>query len=794
MTRRILWVVGMVLISYSLKAQYKIGGTVLDKETKRIEFVSVNLQQRDSTIAQTITDSFGNFMFDNIKNGLYNLELEYWGNIKNQSIEIINNNMVLNIEFDSIAQYMDEVIVEAKKPIIEKKIDRLVFNVENSITSVGGSALDALTKTPYVQVRNNFIGLIGKSGVAIMVDDKLIQLSGEDLINYLQSIKSEDISKIEVITNPTAKYDAEGNSGLINIVLKKAKRNELFSGNIFTALEKRTYFSNSSGLGLNYRKNKIYISTGLNGNIGKTAPTEEFAALYIDRELKQISDRTDYRKNIAARFLIEYDISEKSKIGFQYLGGYSRPDVKENIRSHYLTFAGNDSTLKTYAYKNTQSAFSSFNLNYNSKLDDKGKKMFFDINYLINSNTNERPFDSKTYNQLGELINGSSTGNRNNGIQHISIFASKLDFEIPNKIANLSFGTKVSFMTNKSNNAMYELIGNEYVIDNRQSDTFEYREQIQALYFTLSKAIKKWEFQFGLRGENTQTKSISLTYDTTTQKNYFKTFPTAYINYTPNDENVFSLNYGRRIGRPTYRWLNPFRWYSNKLNYSEGNPFLQPTYLNNFEFSHLYKNKLNSTLFFTYQTNGYNQLAFADNSSDIFYFKPINFFTEYSIGLTEYYQFEIGKTITTTAITNIYHTITSSDIPITDKVKSMTSANIQLQNSFLLNKSKTLFAELNAWYQLPQTTGLLNERSSGSVDLGMKYLLLNKKLTVSLNISDIFKTSYNRYYNTINGIEQNFKNYYDNRYIRLSINYNFGNKSIRNKNQSQSNDEERRRI
>lgn len=787
-------VCGLMLFFNTALAQYKISGNVTDEDSIALEFVAVSLLLNDSIVSQIVSDSVGFFEVKNVSNGNYNIEFEYLDRIKRQHIEIESKDITLSIIIDSVSQNLGSVIIEGRKPIIEKKIDRLIFNVENNITAIGGNALEALSKTPYVQVKNEYIGLIGKSSVAVMVNDKLIQLSGPDLLNYLQSIRSDDISRIEVITNPSAKYDAEGNSGLINIVMKQNKKNDFISGNILASHEQRTYISNSGGIGLNYRKDNFYISTGVNANYGRTAPVEELTAKYPDRKLEQISNRIDYRKNISGRLLAEYEISAKSKIGVQYMGGYSLPDIKEDIKSSYSIGIDLDSTINTKAYKNTQSIFNSCNIYYHTLLDSAGKKMFFDISYFNTKTENERPFNSNTYNNLGELINGSFIGNRNNGLQNISIITSKLDFEIPNKIANLTFGAKASFMKNKSNNAMFNLIGNEYFIDPSQSDTFQYSENIQAVYFTLSKAVNKWEFQFGLRGENTQTKGVSIINNTSTENNYFKLFPTAYISYNPNENNVFSLKYGRRIGRPNYGLLNPFRWYLNTHNYSEGNPYLQPTFLHYVELGHLYKNRLNTTAYFSYQANGYNQLAFVEENSETLYFKPINFFTQISIGINVYYQFEIAKRITTKFIADMYYTISRSKINITENQKSMLSANFQIQNSVVFNEKKTLFADFNIWYQLPQVSGILNERSSASIDLGLKYLMLDKRLSLVLNASDIFRTNYNRYYNTINGIDQTFNNYYDNRLIRFSINYQFGNKSIRNKQQSQSNDEERKRT
>ena len=776
-------------------AQFKITGKIIDQDNRPLEFVNLSLKEDTKIIQNTSSDSIGSFYFRNLKPNKYNLFCTYLTFAKKQiSIDVIDDTTII-LKLD-VTNTLEEIIITGKKPLIERKIDKLVFNIENSITPVGGDALDALRVTPSVQVGNDQIGLVGKSSVSLMLNDKFVELSGTDLIGFLKTIKAQDLAKIEVISNPTAKYDAEGNSGIINLILKKNSNVENLSGTIYSSYEQRTYATISLGVGVNYKHKKLNVSTGLNAINGRSAPEENMTIYYPYQTVQQKSNRIDYRKNLSFRLTADYQLSKNLTIGTQYLGGYGLPDVDENILTQYINPENNniDSLLLTNAYKTSKNEYHSFNFNFNAKIDSIGRKIYCDINYLTRIDNNERPFSSLTYDESGLSIPNSLLRNKNIGSQEISILTSKIDIEIPNKIVDLTFGAKASFIQNKSNNAFYNSLNNEYYYNVSQSDTFAYNENNQAIYFSLDKVLNKWELQIGLRDEMTQTKGYSLVYDQTNSNRYMKLFPTFFVNYKQNENSTFSLSYNKRISRPSYRWLNPFRWYLNPNNYSEGNPFLQPTYRNSIELSHLYKNTLNSTLYFYYQTDGYTQLAFVSDTSNLVVFKPINFFQVYTIGINEYWQLTVSKNLSTYFGLVVFYNITNSNNALTIPSRQSVSANIQNNSTYVLNKKKTLSIEMNVFYQLPQVVGILIQKGFGSLDLGIKYLLFDKALTVGFNASDIFKTSVGVLTNNINGINERFANYYDNRQFRLSLNYSFGNKKIIGKQIKQSNDEERGRT
>lgn len=787
-------VLACLLFSNLIFSQKVIRGKVVDKDNSPLEFATLILKSDLTLISSALSDSVGNFKFTNLTDERYTLICNYLSFNKKEVSFVLKKDTSLFFMMDSVLNNLKEVVVSGKQPIFERKIDRFVFNVSNSAILQGGNALDALQQTPTVKVSNESIGLAGKSTVAIMLNDKLIQISGSDLINFLKSISVSDISKIEIITNPPSKYDAEGNSGLINIVTKSVGINNYYSALVQLSMRQSTYSTLGGGAGFNFKKNNLYFSTGFNLNNGSVAPLEQMSIYYPTHSWIQRSERIDYSKNTSGRVTAEYQL-KKSKIGFQYLGGYSMPDIKEKITIKSLDNSNNlDSTIYTNAYKKAISKYNSLSLNYSCNLDTLGKKVSVDASYWSGTNENKRPFSGFTSNSTGITNPYSLYENETNSTQQISILTSKIDFEVPNKIVNLSFGGKLSISNTKSNNSFYKIINNDYLIDYSKTDSYNYRENTEAVYLSLNKSFKKIEIQSGLRGEYTETTGISYAYNQVNKNFYFRLFPTLFLKYVPNKTNTFSLNYNKRIGRPSYRWLNPFKWYLNNNTYSEGNPFLQPVYAHNFEIAHLFKDNLNTSLYFNAIENGYNQLTFVSNSTNDIVLKPVNFFKNYTWGITESYSINKWDRFSSNLELELSYSLTKSSNPNTiNKFENFTTY-VSSYSTYMLNKNKTIFIELNAWYQFPQIIGTLKAGANSSVDIGAKYLLVKRKLSVGVNIIDIFKKSVSPLYNTINSINQSFVNYYDNRQLKISISYNFGNIKIKNKTINQSNDEEKRRT
>ncbi|CAL2081150.1 TonB-dependent receptor domain-containing protein [Tenacibaculum sp. 190524A02b] len=769
-------------------------GIIKDNNNTPIAFANVIVKQNNQMITGTITDEEGKFEITVTKKKPFQIEISFinyesW----HKEVTAISNTDFGVIILKEIKNELDEVIITAKKPTIKRKVDRLVFNIENSIVSSGGDAMDVLKKTPGVRVGDNAISLIGKSSVRILINDRISPLTGEDLTNYLQSLNSNDITKIEVITNPPSKYEAAGNSGLINIVLKKAKKN-YFGGNVRSTYRQATYASAILGGGITYQKNKLSLFTNINASNGSVEVNETNKIFYPNQTWDTDSKVRYFTKSIAARAGIDYDINENTSFGFQYLGGTSKPDNNEitntNLINNLRTI---DSLLLTKAGVDKKNYYHSFNGHFKAELDTLGKSINVDVDYFIYDNKQTRNNTTETF-QQGNLVQNPTNVFRNTSNQHIKSFTSGIDLEWPSKFANLEFGGKVSFIKNNSDVSAFNFQNNTFTINPNQSNVFEYQENTQAIYASVSKSLKKWDFKLGLRMEFTQTEGNSITLNQLNENNYNKLFPTAYVTYNPNDSHSLSLNYGKRINRPNYHELNPFRWYSNPFSYSEGNPFLQPSFIDNFELSHTFKNNLNTSFYVSFTEDGSDQITLTDSNTNIQATVRRNFLTQNVLGIYQSYTLKKVKWLESYLQYDVNYSKIKSNLPNTIQEQDGFNFYGAIDNSFYFNNSKTFLGEFNFWYSSPSVSGVDRIGQSYAADMGLKWLFLDKKLQVNFVLTDIFKTNRSVIKSIVNGIKQEYNNYYDNRQLRVSLTYKFGNSKLRSKRKSFSNEEERSRA
>lgn len=692
-----------------------------------------------------------------------------------------------------VEKQIEEINIKGKKKLIERKVDRLVFNVENSISATGGDALDALKVTPGLKFQSDQISMIGKSGMSVMIDDRLMQLSGDDLINFLKTIKSDDIKSIEVITNPPAKYDAEGNSGIVNIKLKKAKKNSI-SGNLRTSYTQATYSLGSFGGGLNYQKDKLTITSNINYSNGSIAPYQEYTINYPNYTWFEKNNRRSFQNSLSGRIALDYQINTKKTMGLQYSGAFSKP-IRKGTNTSYITNNNSvlDSLIITPSRLEVERETHSLNFHSLTKIDTLGTQYSVDIDYFKFKSDLDNDFSTNTYfpNNIpvpNRYISGNNLSNQN-----IDIFSAKVDYEMPLKWLNLSFGGKVSFINNDSKVSYFDTINTNPVFDPSKSNIFNYKENTQALYVSGNKNLsKKWDLQLGMRLESTQTKGYSETLNQTNKNDYIKLFPTFYLTYKPNENTTWGFNYNRRIDRPTYGDLNPFRFYSTSYNYSEGNPFLQPFFTNNIDISHTYKNFYTS-IYFNYMTNGFDQITSVSPTSISQIVTPYNFYTQKTVGLMENYVFNKIKWWESNNQMTVSYSKTSSKIEEIVPSISSWAFTFNSNNAFTLNKAKTIKAEINFTYMSPTIAGSYNVSNINYFDAGFKFSLLEKKLQIAINAMDIFRTNKSTYTQIFNSIKQKNYDYPDSQKLRLSIIWNFG-KSIKVEKREQSNEEEKNRA
>lgn len=768
-------------------------GIVKNAKNEPLSFVNVIATDAvdNKTIAGVLTDETGHFTLVIPTSHAFILTLSFIGYLPlEQKFTKATTQDLGLLHLQEKSKELEEVVIQAEQPLITRKSDRLIFNVEKSIVSTGGNALEVLQKTPGVRLERDQIGLLGKSSVKILINSKLSPLTEEDLTTYLRSLRSEDIERIEVMTNPPAAYDAEGNSGLINIVLKKIK-NDFWGGELASGYQQTTFPTGTLRGSLTYQKGKWTLFSSTNKGNG-AIQVQEKNKIYYPTQLWDTDTKIKYfTRFLSNRTGIDYAISDRTTIGVQYLGNANRPDNQEQTSTHILQSPQIiDSLLTTQAHADKKIVSHAVNGHFKTVFDTLGKNMTVDFDYFTYINNQKR------INTSGILIPKKEEIDtfKNTANQTITTYTSTLNFEWPLREIHFDFGGKISYMRNRSDLGAYNLILDDFVLNPTQSNRFTYSENTQALYVSASKSLKKWEFQLGIRLEFTQTRGYSLTLNQLQNNRYTHFFPTLYVTYTANENNLWSFNYGKRILRPNYSSLNPFRWYSTPYAYTEGNPLLQPFFTDNLELAHLYKNNLNTTFYISKTTNGIDQITLTDPDTTTQATVRRNFLQEISIGVSQSYTFKEVHWLTSYLQYDVNYAEIKSDFSYTKAKQSGFNFSFSIANTLSFNEKQTLLGEITFQYIAPGISGMDFITARHTADIGIKWLLLDRKIQLNLVASDLFKTNKSTIKSVINSMKQTYTNYYDTRQISLSLVYKFGTNIAATKTKNFSNEEERKRT
>lgn len=722
------------------QASFKLNGKVADEKMPLAWTDVVILNQEGKIINGATTKEDGSFELI-LNKGFYKVKISLQGYAEFDKVLTIEKNIDLGlIVVKENVTNLGEVVIQSRKNTIEQKIDRVVYNLENNVTNVGGDALSAINTAPGVVVQNNAITILGKGTSRVMIDGRMIELTAEELNEFLKSISASDIKNIEIISNPSSKYEAEGTGGLINIIMKKGARNSW--KNTSTA----SYDQNKYGIyavrnNFFYNKNKFRFSASINGKAGAKNIKEGLDMYFIEGLSKMDVITKLNEENLSGKVALDYDLSERTTIGFQLLKDKSNPDFDSDIRiNKYNSKNQLESFIINESFLDRKSGNQTYNLHLITKIDSLNRKLSFDVDYFDYNSKFDRNFTANNYLSDGTFVEVNQSGRNisNQGIDNLSF---KADMEHPLQALNLSYGAKVSFTKSKSDVIFFNTITGIPVLEMNQTNQFRYTENNQAFYISADKKInEKWNLQAGLRLENTQTNGFSENLNQETINNYLKLFPTFYASYNRNENNNFSLNYGRRIQRPSFSLLNPFRVYISSNSYSEGNPFLKPSFSDNFEFSHSYKKIWRSSVFVNAITDGYGVIFTANPErmtqivSRENYFKGVNYGVgeTYSANFADWWQSE----------NSLY--FLGSDIKFTKDINATPANSLEINfstnNTFSLGKATKLQVDFN--YTSPYKSGLYETGYTSSLNIGFKQDLLNKTLQIAVLVNDIFNTSY----------------------------------------------------
>jgi len=770
--------------AHAYRQQLSITGRVLHLETP-VAGAQVFLLQQDQVLLQNcFTDDQGNFELKDLPTGSCFLKVIAPGYepFTSEVMSLAQSMTLPAILLQVKAQGMKEVTVSSKKPLIEADADKLVLNVGSSLTSDGNNVLEVLQQAPNVSVdQNENISLKGKQGISVYIDGRLVPLEGADLAALLKGMPASSVDKIELITNPGTRYDAEGTAGVIHIKTKKERRKG-WNGSVNGSYNQGIYPKYNGGFSLSYRQQQL--SAYINYNGGQRDFTNE-----LDLKRRFISASggdTVYHQHLLSKYKVpyhqltagmDYKLSAKSSIGLVVAGGLT------HIMSHGHTetrvagaadaplFQIQNSTESNNDWNNY-----AVNLNLHQQLGREGNTLTVNADYARYRNNNTQQVATQVMGLDGAPLSpfaqlwGDMDG-------HTDIRSLQADYEqAMDEHTKLEAGAKTSYVTADNSPVFYNNAGGGKAYDSGKSNHFVYTENINAAYVNGSREWDKWSAHAGLRLEHTLANGHEKTTDTTFTKQYVHLFPNVSVTRHLNAAHDLGLSISRRIERPNYRQLNPFRTYMDQSSIHQGNPELDPSLTWNFELSHIYKGKFTTSLAYAHTTDVITQVIKPGVSPEG---GKLTIITDDNLAVNEYlslsgaYPFQVTKWWTSTNSFSGYYSYYKGNLEQTQLSSRSLSYQLNTTNTFTLPFHLT--AEVSAWYQSPQVYGYMDLKAMYSVNAGIQKQFWDRKASVKLSVNDLFKGASPSGSSTFATYHEDFIVTRDTRTFGISFSYRFGN-------------------
>jgi len=762
----------------------RISGLVQDADGKPLAAATVSLlRAKDSSLAKlAVTDKNGQFEISGIAAGRYLMSYTSVGFSRSYSapFEATASVDLPAVALSRASKEMTGVTVVARKPLVEARLDKMVVNVDASPTNAGTSALEVLEKSPGITLdRDGNVSLKGRNGVIILVDGKQTFLSGQDLTNMLRNLPSSQLDQIEIMTQPSAKYDAAGNAGVINLRTKKGLQKGL-NGSVSLSYVQGRYPKSPNNFSLNYRTGKVNLFTSLSASY-----FEGFNELNLQRRFRNSSGVFDttfaqtsygrwHGKNLNARLGMDYNIDKKTTIGFMINGGTNPRGYQGESVADLV--AGNGQLQRTnIALSNNRDKWKNagFNLNFRKQLKKQGAEFSMDADYVLyrtqsNQVSDNREFDAAK-NPFGVPYYLHGTLNQN-----IDILSAKTDYATPlGKGGKLELGAKSSYVKT-DNNAPYLSRNHSTGVDtvDARSDHFIYEENINAAYANYSRQLKKLSYQLGLRMEHTHSIGNSIATKTRVVRDYVQLFPTAFLSYKADEKNTVGLSYSRRLERPNYQDLNPFQRILDQYTYQQGNPYLTPQFAHNVELSHNFRGIINTVVNYSKTEDIISEVLKQNDVEKKSFQTRENIASSRMIGLAVSANLPVKKWWFVNIYTNVVNSRFKGFVNNTILDAGFTSFNANFSQQFRLQKGWTL--EQNGFFRSKSLEGgLMMAEPMGVISFGVSKSVLQNKGTIKLNISDPFWIQQFRGNVNFGNINTSIHSRWDNRRVGLAFTYRF---------------------
>ena len=784
-----------------------IEGIVQSEDRAPLGFANIVLfQATDSSITKVeVSNDDGQFVFQNVKDGDFYLEASYIG-YEDLIIEDITLNNGEVKRLGSLKMYpqsleLETAVVSAQRAIVETKPDRTVFNVQGTINSTGENGLELLRKAPGVLVDNNDnISVLSRSGVLIYVDGKRLPLGGDDLTNYLENLTAEQIDRIDIITNPGAKYEAEGNAGIIDLRLKKDDRFGA-NGTISSTFSQGFYARGNLNLSGNFRNKLLNVFATAGGYAENSYFAMNFNSLQNNLNLIQQFRNKNSADGYNFRIGTDLFLNKNNTLGFlisnRNYDGTNRSTDRISIAPS-SAIQQIDSLLRASNFGENDRRQSTYNLNYVFSKGDQSLNIDLDYGRYDNESNRYQPnnyYDAGGNTLLCTLIIFFYYP------EDIDIYTAKLDYET--KLAGLQFGAggKLSKVVTDNTFLFYDVINDVNQLNDFRSNRFTYDESVYAAYASLAgKLSERWSFSAGLRAEQTDATGdlrafLEELQEPPVEFNYLNLFPSAGLTYQAAPNHVIAFNYSRRINRPDYNVLNPFNNKQSELSFEKGNPFLRPEIVNNVELGYTLAYRYNFKLAYSYTTDQITRLI-APSDED----SRASFITWENLATQSIYSLNVSAPVQVTKWWNAYINLNGSykdnqanygGEAIVDA--QIWSYNFYQQHTFELFKG--LKGEVSGWFAGPGIWGgVFFYDTQWSLNLGLQKKFFKDKMNIRLSFQDVFYESGWNGFSEFNGLYSEGFGRWDSQRGSLSVSYNFGNQKVTSRKRKAGLEEEGSRV
>lgn len=796
MKKKILTSIVVTLAFISSTQAQTITGKVVDEQGLPMSYVTIRYAKLKNlnALQVKISDEKGLFTFKTDSIIPFRIEATEVGySAAIESFSTMSSQDTLKLVLKKNEHMLSAVMVTAQKKLVTQKIDRVIMNLGGNALTTGKSSLEVLNMAPGVFVNNGTISINGKAGTRILVNGRLIQLSGDDLINYLNNLRAEDITSIEVLAHPPAEYEAQGTGGMLNIILKKQVSSGL-NGSVSTGYIQGRYLGTNDAIRLNLKENKLSFYTGYNFNSLKSYENSLITRNYSS-EISSFDEQAnrilkDHGNRVTAG--VSYDISKKQYVSIDYIGTFSSRVSFYNSNAQVAYLQPEQIVLNAGSFPNlTDTKYNNIGINYNLVVDPKGSTFQLLADYTNNSLTKNSVANSSFFNNVGTLL--SDTSYRNSTPSYASIYTADARYTqvLKNKMS-VSTGIKGS-STNIDNSANFQFLQQGDWRENSAQDyIYNYKERIVAGYVNVQGKIWETDFKLGLRSEYTHMSGDLVTSNVINERSYFNVFPSFFLNHAidPKSGDYLTMYYGRRLDRPTYNNLNPYEFYIDSYSTGRGNPYLTPSYSNIYELGYLLRNKYSIKLSYQEDRDLVSQYIKVDDKNPLLWI-----YTYENYGKNTNWNLAVSLPMT---ITKWWET--NTNLEFSEQHLTTPDVNIQkgiayLQTVHDFKLSQKINISFNAFYVSNIITGNFLVKGIFSMNAAVQHKFINNKLLLRASINDILNsykingtTIYKNYTSDVSQKRQT-------QTVNLSLTYNFNlGKSFTMHKVQKSSEEESKRL